>query len=473
MCTNTHYIYNRYIRKHILVNCGKCKACIQQKAQRTAQRIKNNMPLGYNCYFVGFSYENRFVPYVFLRDIAFCYTELPVYRDCQVRYVRKCGDYSVYKKVYPKYKLLTTVHVEYTKDMFVNAPLHELTKYRDKVGVCFYPDIQNFFKRLRINLDRSYGFKEKFYFFANSELGTKSQRPHFHSLIWFPQGYDEIFRAAIIKSWPFSNMRRFPKSIQYAINPSSYVASYVNKPSDFSSFLKNHDIKEKHSYSHGFGVAVPDFKLYKILEKADRGDMSYVRTINSPGGAKQFISPIPEYVINRYFPKFKGCTRLAPDSLELILLHPERASEFRKDLDYDDDDLHKINVSLTNSCARYIRYHSIYGLRPFKNVFDYARDYIRVWRCLKHTSNRLLHLTVTDVSQYGSFYENIHDFKYHAICVPNLESVRDSLVIVDHVDKQPWRVALTDYYSNLYDILLEKHSVNDIVRSSTDNVDGS
>ena len=472
MCTNTHYIYNRYIRKHILVNCGKCKACVQQKAQRTAQRIKNNIPEGYQCFFVGLSYENRFVPYVFLRDVAFGYSDLPVYRDCQVRYVRRNSDYSVYKKVYPKYKLLTYAHVEYTKDMFKDAPLHELKNYRDKVGVLYYTDIQNFFKRLRINLERNYGFTQKFYFFANSEFGSKSQRPHFHTLIWFPKDYDKIFRDSIIKSWPFSNMRRFPKSIQFAIDPAGYVASYVNKPSDFSSFLKNRDIKEKHSYSHGFGVAAPDFKLCSILEKANRGDMSYVRTVRTPGLTKQLVSPIPEYVINRYFPKFKGCTRLAPDSLELVLLYPERAAEFRKDLDYSDEDLHNIYVCLTNSCARYIRYHSIYGFRPSKNSFDYVIDYKRVWTCLKHTSNRLLHQSVTDVSEYGSFYENIDSYDAGLLSSPNLDLVKGQLTVVPNVNKQPWRVAITDYYSNLYDIMLEKHEVNDIVFTAT-QVDGS
>ena len=43
MCLNARYIFNPYSRRKVLVNCGKCKACLQEKACARSNRIRNNI----------------------------------------------------------------------------------------------------------------------------------------------------------------------------------------------------------------------------------------------------------------------------------------------------------------------------------------------------------------------------------------------------------------------------------------------
>ena len=68
MCDFTKYVYNKYIRKSLAVECGKCPACLQRKANARAMRIRNHND-GKLCLFITCTYDNRFVPYVKVDDL--------------------------------------------------------------------------------------------------------------------------------------------------------------------------------------------------------------------------------------------------------------------------------------------------------------------------------------------------------------------------------------------------------------------
>ena len=76
MCEHSKYVHNKYIHKSILVSCGKCSACLQQKANARAQRIRNHND-GRLCLFLTLTYDNRFVD-IFIMDIfrMFAHTTL-------------------------------------------------------------------------------------------------------------------------------------------------------------------------------------------------------------------------------------------------------------------------------------------------------------------------------------------------------------------------------------------------------------
>ena len=93
MCTNSHVIYNKYANKHILISCGRCDECLQQKANMNALRIKNHSQSGTLCLFVTLTYDNKYIPYVYSRDLKnidpfFCDYDIPVYRDYDIRYFK-------------------------------------------------------------------------------------------------------------------------------------------------------------------------------------------------------------------------------------------------------------------------------------------------------------------------------------------------------------------------------------------------
>ena len=78
MCTNCRYIFNRYIRKSILVPCGKCEACQQDKANKRAQRIRNNVQDGMLTLFATFTYANDYLPYILRSDLKSDSFDIPV-----------------------------------------------------------------------------------------------------------------------------------------------------------------------------------------------------------------------------------------------------------------------------------------------------------------------------------------------------------------------------------------------------------
>ena len=87
MCTNCRYIKNKY-GTSILVKCGHCPACLQEKAINRANRIRNTynnddfVPL-----FVTLTYNNHSVPYVNYYDLfdsnKFLNSRCNIYRDSE------------------------------------------------------------------------------------------------------------------------------------------------------------------------------------------------------------------------------------------------------------------------------------------------------------------------------------------------------------------------------------------------------
>ena len=445
MCVNTHYVYNRFVRKTMLVDCGKCPACLQKKANRRATRIRHNTKEGEIALFITLTYDNHYCPYILLDDLKDQVQELPVYRDYDI------GHYRVKNKDNGQYEFalfskplgeIDRFFVKYDSS-FDFDHFSTLRNYHDNaVGIIYYNDLQNFFKRLRINLLRHYGYKNSFSFFACAEYGPTTCRPHFHSLLFIPTEYETLFRDAIVESWPYADSRRTANYIEVARDAASYVSSYVNCSTFVPQFFKNNrQTKQKHSYSQGFGLALADFRLDKILEKADSGTMCYGKVVKREGVSGIVDLPIPEYVINRYFPKFKGYSRIAPDKVQQLLLHPSRLYELSKDLDYSVEDIHKIVVRLKH-CKDY------YKKVTLKSDFDYAIDFERVWRCrssyvLRHSYDNL------EPIDFGSYYDNLGEWFFGLVKNDTLPDCVLHNFIIDP-NKLPRRLSETAYLTDLY-----------------------
>lgn len=86
MCTNKRFITNPYTGERLFVNCGHCPSCLQQKANKVAQRIRSSINDDDVVISLTLTYDNRFIPYVKRSDVENpnCY-ELPIYRDFEVR----------------------------------------------------------------------------------------------------------------------------------------------------------------------------------------------------------------------------------------------------------------------------------------------------------------------------------------------------------------------------------------------------
>lgn len=476
MCINSKYIWNPYICKRILVPCGHCEACKQAKAQSRARRIRNHERDGYIALFVTLTYSNKFIPYVRRSDIQTINKELhfedvfvppcrydlksafqwlsnttfklPVYRDGVARYYRGEPKEKSRQRIIGEYSLddLSSLLMNY-KD--IRYPRH---KFKDAIGVCYYPDLQNFLKRLRINLKRYYGYKDPISYYSCSEYGPCSDRPHFHLLIYCKADSFEILQSAIDKSWPYHDRNRQYHCVEIAENAAAYCASYVNSTNSRVKCFEASPFRQKHSYSQGFGTLQECFSLSSILEKVQSGSLTYSFKTAKDRVPCDVTIPIPKYVISRYFPKFKGFSLLAPDEVRELLFVPKelvsrinyRAAQLYRSrgvpdklshmiLYYDTDSL---NALVTRFRNIYELFHRELGWSWNHFLIYYPKLYVDVWSAYSSTVLKFSFDEVHSIDDLYDHYENIAD------CIPSFdvdvltgEIVDSSRVKTDLFDK--------------------------------------
>ena len=68
MCKHSKVILNRYTKKWVRVDCGKCPTCMQKKAMCRATRIRNNMQAGEIVLFVTLTYDELHLPRLIRAD---------------------------------------------------------------------------------------------------------------------------------------------------------------------------------------------------------------------------------------------------------------------------------------------------------------------------------------------------------------------------------------------------------------------
>ena len=477
MCVNGRFITNKYTGQTFWSECGKCKACRQKKAAARSSRIRNEYDGETNIFFVTLTYDRLSAPYILQDDIdrlkyecrkyGCVVSPLNVYRRFKIRWN---PNQFKYNRDWSKPYLLNQVFCDFNeKEDFYR--LRWLEKQPGKIGVCYFPDIQKFNKRLRERL-KSIGYAEKIKIFDCTEYGSKSQRPHCHLLIFARDISQEAFHAAVIKSWPFGRRIRNSKSCQLVTDdPAGYVSSYVNCDSSISSFLAKY-FPPKHSASKYFGYGRKSFRLAEIQKKVSEGDLSYdvKRVTNS--GEKIFHLPIPKYVVNRFFPVFKGYSRFTDNTISEFLSRGfdvgylfRRSLEFNLDhhprywLEYsfkDTDvpsDLRKISVRLHHAYDYYCK------VFPGSSHMDYAKSFINAWKVYRSTVYKHF---VTDPST-NDFY------KYDNICLLPLDQQRDlhsrlghGCAFITDNNCKPQRVNETIFMTEMFDRYDKQKQVSNI-----------
>lgn len=435
MCTSKRWITNQYTHERILVKCGHCPSCLQEKANRYTQKIKDNAKPGFVDLFVTLTYDRSSAPYIKESDLKnlsedFVGNSIAVYREFKP-YRKKNSD--VYFRHYGEIKLgdlplkkKTDLPFFYKGNKKHNA-FKSLHYRKGHVGIVYFPDVQNFEKRLRTNLIRNFNYdpKDKIKLFKCGEYGETTNRPHFHLLVQVPQEDVQTVRLAIYASWPFSRLSTIPRSCEIARDSASYVSSYVNCNSYIHSFFQK-NFMPKHSHSKGYGMAREQYTLDEVLKKVDSGDLRVMRLRNQNGVPVVYNIPIPKYVLNKYFPIFKGFSRLADTPLVWlqrgcrddrgkfhldfsrfgasgVQLNFEKYQDKSKNFGFltvESEELRKIDIRLTSACDYYMK---ITG----KSQHDYLIDFQRVWTCYKATIFKE-HFEDPDIEMY-ELYDNLAD----------------------------------------------------------------
>lgn len=414
MCLNKRWIYNKYIDQKIFVSCGHCEACQQEKANKIMAKINNTFGSDYQCFFVTLTYRNPYITYIRRSEIGVF--PLPVYRDQSLTHfvkVDKFGNNKLKTRNFQNYKPIDYIDYTFNGESFDIDSLPSLNNYNDddKIGICYYKDVQDYFKRLRQILSRKYGFNGKFLYFACSEYGSgghekkSSCRPHFHVLLFFPKGWYNAVKFASYAAWSYDDFHRKQESFQIAKRPASYVSGYVCKSSNLSEFFTIKAFRPKHSCSFGFGATPYHLSLASLKTKIDEGNLfiNYLVTRGSECGRVCSIL-FPKYVANRYFPKFKGFHSLSDSEVyQLIsqpvlywryihennivlhhycknIVHKRFSSVLKKDLWFPDD-IVILKRELTDEFQKfYSRYTNIVFKFFDGDFYEYARYFVKFHR---------------------------------------------------------------------------------------------
>lgn len=477
MCTNQREIKNLYTGHTLYVKCGKCPACLQEKAAHRVSRIRAQDSPNLTTLMVTLTYRRNDSPYV-LRDDAYKFSRgeiktLSVYRDTVYRKVRQNAQYDIGYSMHKGLHKLCDVKFLKSTSFSGNK---DLAHQHSKIGVAFYPDVQHFAARLRLNLKRNFNYEYPITLFSVSEYGSKSLRPHFHLLLWCRKGDKEILRSAVAQSWPFSDISNWPRAFEEAFRASSYCASYVNCSSDFPEFLKAY-FRPKHSYSKGFGCNYGEFQLPKILTRLRQGCLSFYRQVDKQGIPSIVELPFPKYVIHRYFPKFKGYSRLAPTSLSEHMqrfadLYRGDFSQFlrlSKQLDnvfpvyYSELDKYRISVRLNNA---FVRFRSECGMSDALTFSEYCNLHQQIWTCYNSTVLRL-HLCNPDVPLEEK-YDNLEVYRIRCEefgSPPPLGFTHQMLSVTNPNEFKSVQFR-TLQFSNSYHEHIKHRNVNNVVLSS-------
>lgn len=380
MCTNTRFIRNKYTHGRVLVKCGKCEACLQEKANRMANRIRFAASYGLKSgqvqVLLTLTYDKYSVPYVRVSELlkyfhSEHFYDMPVFRDSER--VRNFGCMATKLHTvqigcvslppgpaYYNFKTLNKFHLNQSKGY-------------GKIGIIFYKDLQDFQKRLLSVIRRSDSpFPVKF--FNTAEYGETYCRPHFHVVCQFSGDRIGEFRNYVAQCWTYQDWSS-PQSIrrfEVARDVSKYVASYVNKPDCVPQFLEAL-FPSKHSFSLYFGYDSELFSYEKIKAMVNRGDLHLPIFFDQLRGEMSYRL-VPSHVICRYYPRFKGLCRLSPTEIADVLSVPKRLAKYAQRLDYSGTDLED-NIRLIRRCRA--------RCSVSDNGTAYADEFIHSWSVWK------------------------------------------------------------------------------------------
>ena len=257
------------------VPCGKCLYCKKSHGRSLSALIHNEFIDANTVQYFTLTYHEFFLPRIQLiksesedypytiPDDTFVYRHLPDYERGTFKssdektdiYFPSTYDKSTKSLKNAEFKLSSELIDQYYKQSSSDIKINN-------IGILYIPDIQNFFKRLRKNLNCT--TTEEIRYFVLCEYGGTHFRPHFHILLFSKYFNAQDIQDAVYKSWHFGN-------IDYAGTPSdatsatNYVSNYVTASVSTPNLLE-HVSKTRTLHSKHFGLGVIKNNLALFLQ---------------------------------------------------------------------------------------------------------------------------------------------------------------------------------------------------------------
>ena len=377
-CQHPRTIVNKYTHEPVVVSCGHCPSCILRRSG-----VQTNLLTTYSAqfrfvYFVTLTYAPCFLPTLEVEVVETCtddIADVSVVPDINNldpsdpnRYL--FGFRSVPRSASVKLKNSTVERtfkdpeVKFSLPMLPKDLLSILGKVKHNVPnripyVC-NRDLDLFLKRLR-----SYYPDEKLRYYAVSEYGPTSYRPHWHLLLFSNSDrFSQTILENVSKAWSYG---RCDASLSRGF-AAPYVASYVNSfvalPSFFTEMPRL--LRPKSFHSIGFTESNLFPRKVRIAEIDEVADKCLNGVRVERDGYFRILKPSWPYLL-RLFPRFSDPIRKSPSSIYQLLsaafTAPQRVVRSGcADLTCDPFNENSLfKQSLLSFCKQYLNYVDNYG----------------------------------------------------------------------------------------------------------------
>lgn len=377
-CQNPRTVVNKYTHEPVVVSCGSCPSCILRRSG-----IQTNLLTTYSAqfryvYFVTLTYAPQFLPTLEVSVIETCtddIADVPCVPDINDLDAGDLNTYlfgfrsvprssSVRLKSSTVERTFKDPEVRFTYPMKPKDLLSILGKINHNVPnripyVC-NRDLDLFLKRLR-----SYYPDEKLRYYAVSEYGPSSFRPHWHLLLFSNSDrFSQTVCENVSKAWSYG---RCDASLSRGF-AAPYVASYVNSfvalPDFYTQMPKV--VRPKSFHSIGFTESNLFPRKVRIAEIDNVADKCLDGVRVERNGYFRTIKPTWPYLL-RLFPRFSDAIRKSSSDVHQLLFAaftaPERVIRSGcADLTCDPFNESALSKqSVLSFCKQYLNYVDNYG----------------------------------------------------------------------------------------------------------------
>lgn len=385
-CQNPRTVVNKYTHEPVVVSCGSCPSCILRRSG-----IQTNLLTAYSAqfryvYFVTLTYAPCFLPTLEVSVVEACTDDIadvsvvPDINDLDVSDPNTYlfGFRSVPRSASIKLKNSTVERtfkdpeVRFTYPMKPKELLSILGKINHNVPnripyVC-NRDLDLFLKRLR-----SYYPDEKLRYYAVSEYGPTSFRPHWHLLLFSnSERFSQTVLENVSKAWSYG---RCDASLSRGF-AAPYVASYVNSFVALPDFYVQMPkvVRPKSFHSIGFTESNLFPRKVRVTEIDEVADKCLNGVRVERDGYFRTVKPSWAYLL-RLFPRFSDAIRQSPSNVYQLLSAAFTAPERVIRSGCSDLSLDPFNEfskqSILSFCKQYLNYVDNYGKRnDERNVFS-------------------------------------------------------------------------------------------------------
>lgn len=377
-CQNPRTVVNKYTHEPVVVSCGSCPSCILRRSG-----IQTNLLTSYSAqfryvYFVTLTYAPCFLPTLEVSVVEACTDDIadvsvvPDICDLDARDPNTYlfGFRSVPRSASVKLKNSTVERTFKDPDVKFSYPMtsKELLSILNKVKhnvpnripyVC-NRDLDLFLKRLR-----SYYPDEKLRYYAVSEYGPTSYRPHWHLLLFSnSERFSQTVLENVSKAWSYGRCDASLSRGFAAPYVASYVNSFVSLPDFYTQMPKV--VRPKSFHSIGFTESNLFPRKVRITEIDEVADKCLNGVRVERDGFFRTVKPSWAYLL-RLFPRFSDAIRKSPSNVYQLLsaafTAPERVVRSGcADLSCDPFN-ESSKQSILSFCKQYLNYVDNYGKR--------------------------------------------------------------------------------------------------------------